>query len=155
MSIVLDPKLYAQSKHRINDIYGKSTSAYRSMAIVKDYKKHGGRYTQRIKKSKEQGVSKWLLEKWVIVIDFLKGKSTACGTVKRRRHACRPSVQIDHKTPVTIQEVIQTHGRRKVAALARRKSKGSENVRVNWKNTVKPCLIHRQSIFTIDIATNS
>ena len=60
MSIVLDPKLYAQSKRRINDSYGTPTSAYRSMAIVKDYKKHGGRYTPRIK-GKEQGVSKWLL----------------------------------------------------------------------------------------------
>ena len=130
--MILDPKLYAQSKRRINEIYGTSTSAYRSMAIVKDYKKHGGRYTPRIK-GKAQGVSKWLLEKWVVVIDFLNGKSTTCGTVKRRRHACRPSVKVDRKTPVTIQEVIQTHGRRKVASLALSKSRGSENVRIDWK----------------------
>jgi len=77
------------------------------MAIVKDYKKHGGRYTPRIK-GKDQGVS-------------------------RRRHACRPSVKVDRKTRVTIQEVIQTHGRRKVAALALSKSRGSENVRVDWR----------------------
>jgi hypothetical protein len=133
MSGVLDPKLYAQSIRRINVKYGTQTSAYRSMAIVKDYKKNGGRYTPRIK-GKDQGVSKWLLEKWVVVIDFLNGKSTTCGTGERRRHACRPSVKVDRKTPVTIQEVIQTHGRRKVASLALNKSRGSENVRIDWKN---------------------
>ena len=132
MSRVLDPELYAQSKQRIDLIYGTSTSAYRSMAIVKDYKKHGGKYAPRTK-GKEHGVSKWLLEKWVVVTDFLNGKSTACGTVKRRRHACRPTVKIDDKTPVTIQELIQTHGKRKVASLALKKSQGSEKVRVNWK----------------------
>jgi hypothetical protein len=34
---------------------------------------------------------------------------------------------------IMIQEVIQTHGRRKVAALVLSKSRGSENVRVDWK----------------------
>lgn len=130
MSTPLDPKLYAQSKRRINRIYGTATSAYRSMAIVRDYKKHGGKYAP---KQKTSGLSKWLREKWIIVSDFLQGKPTPCGTKKRRKHACRPSVRVNTTTPITIQEAIRKHGRQSVGDLALKKTNGSETVRINWQ----------------------
>ena len=130
MGIPLDSKLYAVSKKHVNKIYGTTTSAYRSMAIVKEYKKRGGKY---VSKKNDSGVTKWLKEKWIVVMDYLNGKTTACGTIKRRKHACRPSIRVNPSTPVTIQEFIQLHGRKKTKRLASSKEKGSEQVRIDWK----------------------
>lgn len=129
---ILNPKLYAQSKRRVNKIYGTTTSAYRSMAIVKDYKRHGGTYASS--RASVSGLSKWLREKWIVVSEFLRGKTVACGTTKRRKHACRPSVRVDHTTPITVQETVRIHGKRAVAKLAAQKAKGSEYSRVDWKS---------------------
>jgi hypothetical protein len=131
MAIVLNPRLYNQAKRHINSIYGSRTSAYRSMAIVKEYKRRGGKYAPA--PSRSDGLIKWLREKWVVVSEFLKGKTVACGTIKRRTHACRPTVRVNATTPITIQETIEKHGPSVVSKLANAKSKGSNRARIDWK----------------------
>lgn len=133
--VPLDSKAYAASKRRVNKIYGTTSSAYRSMAIVRDYKRHGGKYTgdRPSVRNRPSGVTKWLREQWIVVSDFLRGKVTPCGSTKRRSHACRPSTRVDSTTPVTIQEVLDVHGVRKTKDLASAKRTGSERVRIDWK----------------------
>jgi hypothetical protein len=129
-----DPELYAKAKRYADRVYGKTTSAYRSMAIVKKYKQLGGKYSPKKEKSAEEGTTRWLREKWIMVQPYVKsGKIVKCGASQRRQHACRPSVRITSKTPITVQEAVKMHGDRKVIKLASTK-KTNPNARVLWKD---------------------
>jgi hypothetical protein len=127
----MDIKLYEKAKQIVNKQYGSKTTAYRSMAIVKKYKELGGKY--KTKKNDNEGVSRWLNEKWIKVRQYLEnGSRVKCGSANRRAHACRPSIRVSDKTPITIQEVVHKHGHKKVLELALKK-KNSDAYRVNWK----------------------
>lgn len=127
---VLDPVLYRKAYREITKTYS-TTSAYRSMAIVKRYKELGGKYTGRKKSSK--GTTRWLKERWIQVVPFVtSGKVVACGASDRRKHACRPLKRVSKKTPVTVSEVMKAHGRRAVVRFAKLKRK-TDPVRLNWK----------------------
>lgn len=129
-----DPELYAKAKRYADRVYGKTTSAYKSMAIVKKYKQLGGTYPPKKKKSTKEGVTRWLQEKWIMVQPYVKsGKIVKCGSSQRRQHACRPSVRITPKTPMTVQEALKAHGKRKVRKLASIK-KSNPKARVMWKD---------------------
>lgn len=138
MSTPTNEKLYEKAKSIITQTYGTKTSAYRSMAIVKQYKKMGGKYKKK-NTTKPKGVSRWLNEKWIQVIPFLDHQQKIpCGSSRRRKHACRPSVRISKSTPITIQEVINKHGKQKTKQLANNKKKNTEKSRVNWvKGNIK------------------
>jgi hypothetical protein len=120
--------LYEKAKREIDKIYSKP-SAYKSMAIVKKYKELGGTYSGSKSTS---GTSQWLKEKWVKVNDYINGKSIPCGYNDRNKHACRPSVRVNSKTPITIQEVLKKHGKAKTLELAKAKQKDASKTRVNW-----------------------
>lgn len=129
---VLDPVLYRKAYREITKTYGSTTSAYRSMAIVKRYKELGGKYTGR-KKSSTKGTTRWLKERWIQVVPFVtSGKVVACGASDRRKHACRPLKRVSKKTPVTVSEVVKAHGAPAVVRFARLKRK-TDPVRLNWK----------------------
>lgn len=132
---VQNPILYRRAYDTVTRIYGTQTSAYRSMAIVKEYKRLGGKYAGRKKSSVVPGVRRWLREKWIMVRPFVQhGKEVPCGNHARRTHACRPLVRVTKKTPMTIREVLRKHGPQKTLRLARTKRVyGSENARVDWK----------------------
>ena len=129
MSQPTNKTLYQKAVNEINKSYGTKTSAYRSMAIVKKYKEMGGTYSGSKSTS---GTSQWLKEKWVKVNDYINGKSIACGYNDRNKHACRPSVRVNSKTPITIQEVLKKHGKAKTLELAKAKQKDASKTRVNW-----------------------
>lgn len=130
MSEPVNKSLYQKAVTEINKSYGTKTSAYRSMAIVKKYKELGGTYSG---KKESSGTTQWLKEKWVKVEDFINGKSVPCGYDDRNKHACRPSVRVNSKTPITIQEVLKLHGKTKTLELARAKQKDASKTRVNWR----------------------
>lgn len=136
---VKNPVLYKRAYEKVRKVYGDQTSAYRSMAIVTEYKKMGGKY---IKKEKaDSGVTRWLKERWIMVKPYLKEpvpETVPCGARKRREHACRPLVKVDpFKTPITIDEAIRKHGKEKVQRLAETKqTHGSERVRIDWNKGV-------------------
>jgi hypothetical protein len=138
-----DEKLYAKAVRAVNKVYGTTTSAYRSMAIVKKYNELGGTYEgtkAQCKKTKDKrcdGTSQWLAEKWIQVVPFVEeGKRKKCGEDRRRAHACRPSVRINERTPITVQEGVAKHGKEKTLCLAKSKHKDTEKVRVDWNKGV-------------------
>jgi len=132
MSTPTNIKLYEKATGVVTKTYGTKTSAYRSMAIVRQYKQMGGTYKKNAN-TKPQGVSRWLKEQWIQVIPFIDHKQKIpCGSSRRRKHACRPSLRISKSTPITIQEVIKKHGKQKIKQLASKKKANTEKSRVNW-----------------------
>lgn len=143
-----NPRLYARVKKDVSKQYGNTTSVFRSMAIVKEYKRRGGKYATPKQTS---STKKWLQEKWIDVLSYLKGVKKPCGEGKRRQHACRPFKRIDSNTPLTIDQVIKLHGVSKTKRLAMEKSKHTERVRVDWeKGLVKR---RRQSVASRPVRT--
>jgi hypothetical protein len=133
MPVPLNIELYKKSIKYVNTVFGTTTSAYRSMSIVKKYKELGGKYANDIV-TKLQGTQRWIKERWINVTDYIKNdKLTKCGENKRRKHACRPYVRVNKKTPITIDETIKKHGAAKVLQLAKAKHGNSEDYRIDWK----------------------
>lgn len=134
---VVNPVLYVRAYKSVVKTYGTQTSAYRSMAIVTKYKRLGGKYRKGARRDKKvtDGLQRWLKERWILVIPYVKnGQVIPCGTQERRKHACRPLVRVNaKKTPPTVQELLKKHGKDKMLQLARTKKRyGSEKVRLNW-----------------------
>ena len=126
---VLNKMLYSKAKSKANKKYGTKTGAYKSMYIVKEYKKMGGKYST---KKKTGGTTRWNKEKWVQVIPYVKsGKIIACGSSNKKNKACRPTRKLKG-TPITLQESVKKLGKKKVIQLARAKNKNMSK-RVYWK----------------------
>lgn len=89
MPIPADKKLYEAVKKKIYSIY-KVPSAYRSGALVKEYKKQGGTYLGKQKKS--EGLMGWFKAKWKDV-----GNQTY--------PVYRPTVRVNKSTPLTVSEI--------------------------------------------------
>lgn len=122
---------YKKAKREADAKYEKH-SAYKSMFIAKLYKEYGGKYKAETKKDKTKSTSRWLREKWVVVSSYLKdNEKIACGSEKAPNiHACRPSVRVNKQTPITIEELIELHGKKKLLELVALKKKGK---RINWE----------------------
>lgn len=131
---VINKKLYQKA---INTVYPryKRPSAYRSMALQKEYMKLGGKYKEPKKEPKMSKLERWRKEKWVSVKDYLEGKIINCGDDQIGNNACRPTKRVDSKTPITIQEVIKKHSKPKVKIAVDKKIKNM-NKTLNWKTLV-------------------
>lgn len=132
---VLNPKLYKKAKKIADETY-KRPGLYKSAFLVKKYKELGGKYSTK-KPKKTEGIQRWLKgEKWIKVIPYIKeGKEVICGSGDDK-HACRPKIRVNKNTPITIDEVIKKHGKKKVLELAEEKRKNL-NTRIDWKNGIK------------------
>ena len=125
--------LYAKAKKHADKVYGKTTSAYKSMFIVKTYKGWGGKYDKATAQRDRLGTTRWLREEWILVEPFLlDGTIIKCGSVQRRKHACRPLKRITKDTPITIHEAVRKHGKETVSKLASKKQQNTEKYRVRW-----------------------
>jgi hypothetical protein len=125
---VMNPVLYKKAKKKADETY-KKNSAYKSMFLVSEYKKLGGKYRGE---KKLTGVKRWNAEKWIQVLPFLEsGKKIACGFGEGGK-ACRPSKRIDKSTPMTVSELVAKHGKKKLMGLAKRK-KNDMSLRLNWE----------------------
>ena len=125
---VKNKKLYIKAMETVYPRY-KRPSLYRSLALQKEYIKLGGKYTGE----KKQEGKKWLNEKWIQVVPFLEsGKKIKCGEGENKK-GCRPTVKIDSKTPMTIQQLIKKHGKDKLLAFAKKK-KANMNLRASWSS---------------------
>ena len=82
-------ELYQEVIRYIDTIY-KKPSAYRSGAIVKEYKRRGGRY---IDDNKPKNLERWFKEKWTS-INSTHGYPTY-----------RPTKRITKDTPYTVSEI--------------------------------------------------
>lgn len=95
MSKPNNQQLYNQVKKEIYAKY-KVNSAYRSSALVKEYKARGGTYAG--KNDKSTGLSRWHREKWV------NQRGEPC-SYKKKGDICRPSIKINKHTPTTLSEL--------------------------------------------------
>ena len=82
-------KLYQEVTRYIDTIY-KKPSAYRSGAIVKEYKRRGGTY---IDDNKSKNLERWFKERWTS-INPTHGYPTY-----------RPTKRINQDTPYTVREI--------------------------------------------------
>lgn len=111
-------------------------SMYASMWIQKEYKKRGGEYlTPKTKAKDRTGGKRWLDEKWVQILPYLKGQEVKCGSDNKDSKACRPLVRKSKDTPPTLPELIKEFGETKVKHLATKKNKDMEG-RLNWKKGI-------------------
>lgn len=128
MDVALDKDKYMRAKRKADKVYGTKTSAYKSMYIQKEYQKMGGKYSV-----KGKGLKNWRDEKWIQVLPFLtEGKKIACGAGGNDKKSCRPTKKVDDKTPITINELIKIHGKKKLIEIATKKVNNMEK-RINWK----------------------
>ena len=134
---IVNHKIYNNAKKNANKTF-KRHGAFKSMYIQKKYKELGGRYKGLKKSKKAKGVTRWNREKWISVKDYLNGKYVLCGNDKvGGKNACRPSIRMSSETPMTIQEVIKKHGKKKVKEIVNKKIKNME-LRINWNTlTIK------------------
>jgi hypothetical protein len=107
MSIPADKKLYERVKKKIYAIY-KVPSAYRSGAVVKEYKKQGGTYLGNQKKS--EGLSRWFREQWADVGD-------------KSYPVYRPTIRVTKETPLTVSEIKPSDLKKKIKEKQKIKSK--------------------------------
>jgi hypothetical protein len=134
---VINKSLYLRAKKEADEKY-KRPGLYKSAWLVKRYVELGGKYSGT--KPKNTGVNRWLKsESWVQVIPFItKGEKIQCGSSQGEMIACRPSIRATIDTPITIQECLEKHGKKKVLELARYKEKNPDS-RINWvSGTVSP-----------------
>lgn len=89
MSVPLNPILYEKVKEKIYKIYDKP-SAYRSMAVVKEYKERGGTYKSI---SQEKPLKRWQQEQWKNIAD------------EGQYPVLRPTKRVNKNTPKTVQEL--------------------------------------------------
>lgn len=95
MPIPLNEDLYKEVKEKIMKSY-KKNSAFASGAIVKEYKRQGGKYKDD---KKPRNLERWFEEKWVDVNPIL-------GIVKDSAYPVfRPTNRVNSKTPTLLQEI--------------------------------------------------
>ena len=130
---VINSRLYKRAKDAATTKFGAKSSMYRSMFIVSEYKRLGGKYSGPKEKMITGGARKWLSEEWIQVIPYIKEKKkVVCGDRTAAKKGCRPFKRIDEKTPITIKELMKIHSKEKLIELAKKKKKDMD-LRINWK----------------------
>lgn len=129
---VVNKTLYEKVKREADEKY-KRAGLYKSAWMVKRYTELGGEYSGT--KPKNTGINRWLKsEYWIQVIPYItKGEKVICGSTEGKQIACRPSKRATKDTPITIQECIEKHGKKKILELAKYKEKNPDS-RINWVN---------------------
>lgn len=129
-----DIQLYNRVKNIARKKFERYPSAYASNWIVREYKKRGGKYTKN--KVNHSNLNRWFDEKWIQVIPYLeKKKKIPCGASNKHTKACRPLYRVNKSTPLTISEVVDLHGKKKIIELAKRKNMNMKG-RIYWKRGV-------------------
>lgn len=105
MSQPLNKELYEKAKQMANKTYGTHTSAFRSMAISRNYMKMAGKYSGR----KSSKLERWRKEGWVDLNQPNgKGGYYPCGhknTQNDKYPLCRPSKTVNKDTPKKYQDI--------------------------------------------------
>lgn len=103
-----DTKLYNRVKAEAKRKFNVWPSAYASGWLVKEYKRRGGTYSGKTKKT--EGLSRWFKEQWINVCKLPKivpcGRpKTDLATWKKKYPYCRPNKRISSQTPRTAKEL--------------------------------------------------
>jgi len=99
--------LYSRVKAEAKRRFKVWPSVYGSAWLTKEYKRRGGTYSGKRKKS--EGLDRWFKEKWVNVC---KSPRSPCGRPsaslsdwKKKYPYCRPSRRVSSSTPKTAKEL--------------------------------------------------
>lgn len=95
MPTPLNEQLYQDVKKKIMASY-KKNSAFASGAIVKEYKRLGGKYAND---DKPRNLSRWFKEKWIDINPILGITNDDAYPV------FRPTVKVDSNTPTLLQDI--------------------------------------------------
>jgi len=95
MPTPLNENLYNEVKQKIMKSY-KKNSAFASGAIVKEYKRLGGKYSED---GKTRNLSRWFKEKWIDVNPVLGITDDTAYPV------FRPTIRINENTPALLQDI--------------------------------------------------
>ena len=95
MPTPLNVDLYENVKKKIMASY-KKNSAFASGAIVKEYKRQGGKYKED---GKPKNLKRWFGEKWIDVNPILGITNDSAYPV------FRPTIKISSKTPTILQDI--------------------------------------------------
>ena len=135
-----DKDLYDDVKKEIIKKYPKH-SAYRSMLIQKEYKKvfmdkyKDNKQPYLDKKPKKDKLNRWLDERWINVYAYInENKIVECGNDEYVKFsACRPLVKVNEETPMTIDELLKKHGKKKLNELIKIKNSDPQNLILRWE----------------------
>ncbi len=127
----LDKDIYNRAK-KITDEKYKKNSAYKSMFLIEEYERLGGKINKNLKKS---GTATWLKEKWVNLTPIAMGLETSIKslTVCGKKHPkqknnptiCRPTKKINKNTT----SLAQSFSKSQIKKALEIKKKG---LRINW-----------------------
>jgi hypothetical protein len=127
MSEPLNKELYEKAKQMANKTYGSHTSAFRSMAIQRNYIKLGGGYSGK----KSSKLERWRKEGWVDLNQPNgKGGYYPCGhknTQNDKYPLCRPSKTVNKDTPKKYQDISSDRIRK--TNEDKQRVRGSKNIR--------------------------
>lgn len=126
---VCDAALWARAYKNVRARFKRWPSAYGSASIAKRYVELGGTY--KTKRQRRDGTGRWMRERWVQVAPYLRdGIIVPCGHGERGK-SCRPLKRVSARTPRTLGELVEEHGRARVLNLARVKA-SDMNTRLSW-----------------------
>ena len=127
----LDKDIYTKAKKATDEKY-KKNSAYKSMFLVEEYERLGGRINKNLKKS---GTATWLKEKWVNLTPIALGLETdinklpKCGIKHPKQKSnpsiCRPTKKVNKDTT----SLAQSFSKSQIKKAFEIKKKGK---RINW-----------------------
>jgi hypothetical protein len=133
---VIDPELYLEVKRRVRSESAAAwPNARASARLVREYKKE---YKEKYPSSKtegyrgerdpDEGVARWLKEKWVDVCVEKNGEHPPCGSSPGDAGYpyCRPTVRVTDKTPTTLSELKKDVGAGGIKKLCKKKQGFSE-----------------------------
>ena len=131
---VIDKELYKKTREKVKNKVKVWPSAYASGQLVREYKKAGGRYFETKIKSykKTSPLSRWYREIWVNVCEkenSLSPPYKKCGRKKVSNQKfsnypyCRPYYKITKNTPMTVNEIINKYGEKKINEMCKKKRK--------------------------------
>lgn len=131
MDKALNKNLYKKIKKEADEKF-KKHSLYKTLWILKEYKKRGGLYKDS-KPNINSGAKRWINEEWVQVVPYLEdNKIIECGSNNKETKACRPTKKINNNTPLTIDELLKIHGKKKLLEIAKAKNENMSG-RMNWR----------------------
>lgn len=137
---VKDIKLYEKIKEKVYKEMPKH-SAYRSMRVVKEYKKAGGEYEG--KQENKMNIRKWLDQKWSSVNDYYHEKEIIkCGasdTMKKYGEypICRPIEIIKELSDEQMKKMINEKNKLKHKSLDTSKVLGTKKYDIKATKTGK------------------
>lgn len=132
MENIINKKLYEQIKEEAKTKFKRFPSLYASAWIQKTYKERGGKY--KTPKEDKNNINQWFNEKWVQILPYVKNNNIVlCGEDNKDTKACRPLKRVNKNTPLTMDEIIEKWGKKKVIELAELKNKNMKG-RLNWVN---------------------